>query len=42
MAKGKKQGGDLEPHPVVPDPSSEDEDEVKEEVPMVAQARSYS
>ena len=40
MAKGKKQqGGEPEPDLVVPDLSSEEEDDAKEETPTVAKAR---
>ena len=40
MAKGKKnQGGELDPDPVVNDPSSEDEDDAKEEKPPGAKEK---
>ena len=38
MARGRKQGGEPDPDPVVPDPSTEDEDDAKEVTPSVAKA----
>ena len=37
MAKGRKQGGEPEPDPMVNDPFTEDEDDAKEETSPVAE-----